>query len=97
MDLLETIAELSHEFGGPEYVLGGGGNSSAKDDATLWVKPSGVTLLDLRPGDGGVQVPAREELEQRAATIEQRFGALGLPARKWLRMVRPYQARAEAR
>lgn len=45
----------------------------------------------------GVQVPAREELEQRAATIEQRFGALGLPARKWLRMVRPYQARAEAR
>jgi len=51
MDLLETIAELSHEFGQPEYVLGGGGNTSAKDDATLWVKPSGVTLLDLRPAD----------------------------------------------
>jgi spermidine synthase len=41
-----------------------------------------------------VQVPGREELEARAATIEQRFGRLGLPARKWLRMVRPYSAQS---
>jgi spermidine synthase len=34
----------------------------------------------------GVEVPTREVLLQRAATIEERFG---LPARKWLRMVRP--------
>jgi spermidine synthase len=34
----------------------------------------------------GVQVPDREVLEQRAATIESRFK---LPARKWLRLVRP--------
>jgi len=34
----------------------------------------------------GVQVPDREELERRAATIESLFE---LPARKWLRMVRP--------
>lgn len=40
----------------------------------------------------GVVVPTREVLLQRAATIEQRFGALGLPARQWLRMVRPYQS-----
>ncbi len=39
----------------------------------------------------GVEVPAREVLAARAAVIEKRFGALGLPARKWLRMVRPYQ------
>ena len=39
----------------------------------------------------GVVVPEREALTARAATIEQRFGGLGLPARKWLRMVRPYQ------
>lgn len=39
----------------------------------------------------GVVVPGREELAARAAVIEARFGALGLPARKWLRMVRPYQ------
>ncbi len=40
----------------------------------------------------GVQVPGREELTARATAIEARFGALGLPARKWLRMVRPYRA-----
>ena len=39
----------------------------------------------------GVVVPPREELTQRAAVIEQRFGKLNLPARKWLRMVRPYK------
>ncbi|CAD5374826.1 Spermidine synthase [Rubrivivax sp. A210] len=38
----------------------------------------------------GVVVPDREELTARAATIEARWGPLGLPARKWLRMVRPY-------
>lgn len=37
----------------------------------------------------GVAVPEREELLDRAATIEQRSG---LPARKWLRMVRPLAA-----
>jgi spermidine synthase len=38
----------------------------------------------------GVVVPEREALTLRAAVIEDRFGAWGLPARKWLRMVRPY-------
>lgn len=37
-----------------------------------------------------VVVPAREVLTARAVAIEQRFGSLGLPARQWLRMVRPY-------
>ncbi len=36
----------------------------------------------------GVAVPGREELLDRAAQIERRFG---LPARKWLKMVRPYR------
>jgi hypothetical protein len=35
----------------------------------------------------GVAVPGRDELLARAATIEGRYG---LPARKWLRMVRPW-------
>jgi len=43
----------------------------------------------------GVVVPTREELAARAALIEMRFGALGLPARKWLRMVRPFNPQAE--
>ena len=40
-----------------------------------------------------VAPPARGVLAARAATIEARFGRLGLPARKWLRMVRPWSAR----
>lgn len=35
-------------------------------------------------------LPERDELLQRAAAIEARFGAYGLPARKWLRMLRPW-------
>lgn len=49
MNLLNEIVKLSHEFGSPEYLKGGGGNTSAKDDDTLWIKPSGTTLTDLRP------------------------------------------------
>ena len=37
----------------------------------------------------GVQVPDRDTLTARAAAIEARFG---LPARKWLRLVRPWVA-----
>ncbi len=36
----------------------------------------------------GVEVPSREELLARAAVIERSYG---LPARKWLKMVRPYK------
>ncbi len=42
-----------------------------------------------------VSVPERDVLLTRAAEIERRFGALKLPARKWLRMVRPYAATAD--
>jgi spermidine synthase len=38
----------------------------------------------------GVVVPGFDVLAARADAIEQRFGALGLAARKWLRMVRPF-------
>ena len=38
----------------------------------------------------GVVVPPRDDLAARAAVIEHRFASLNLPARKWLRMVRPY-------
>lgn len=44
----------------------------------------------------GVVVPGREELLARATVLEARFGRLGLPARKWLRMVRPYAAAARS-
>jgi len=41
------ITDLSHEFGTVDFVRGGGGNTSCKDDQTLWVKPSGTTLSGL--------------------------------------------------
>lgn len=44
---LEMIVELSHEFGTDDYVKGGGGNTSVKNESTLWVKPSGTTLGGL--------------------------------------------------
>ena len=40
-----------------------------------------------------VEVPDREALQARAASLEQRFGALGLTARRWLTQVRPYRPR----
>ena len=49
MDPLEIISELSREYGTPEFVKGGGGNTSVKDADSLWVKPSGIPLCDLRP------------------------------------------------
>jgi spermidine synthase len=36
-----------------------------------------------------VLLPDRATLLERAATIEARYGSWGLPARKWLRMLRP--------
>ena len=45
---LQTIVELSHEFGGEDYVKGGGGNTSVKNETMLWVKPSGTTLSGLK-------------------------------------------------
>ena len=47
MDDLDTIVALSHEFGTKDYVKGGGGNTSVKNESTLWVKPSGTTLGGL--------------------------------------------------
>ena len=44
----------------------------------------------------GVVVPERDALTARAVHLEQRHGPLGLPARKWLRMVRPYQPQPAA-
>ncbi len=49
MKILDIITDLSHEFGTCDYVRGGGGNTSCKDEGTLWVKPSGTTLAGLTP------------------------------------------------
>jgi rhamnose utilization protein RhaD (predicted bifunctional aldolase and dehydrogenase) len=45
---LERLVELSHYYGTtPGYVLGGGGNTSYKNPAALWVKASGQSLATI--------------------------------------------------
>lgn len=44
---LSAIVELSREFGTVDYVKGGGGNTSMKNERTLWIKPSGTNLGEL--------------------------------------------------
>ncbi len=54
-DLRELI-ELSRFYGqNPDFVLAGGGNTSYKDDETLFIKASGVSLAGITP-DGFVGV-----------------------------------------
>ncbi len=48
MSILDSIVALSHEFGTSDYVQGGGGNASVKNETSLWIKPSGTTLGDMR-------------------------------------------------
>jgi rhamnose utilization protein RhaD (predicted bifunctional aldolase and dehydrogenase) len=55
---LDAIIELSHEFGSnPDWVLGGGGNTSYKEDGKLYIKASGVALGDI-DADGFVRMDA---------------------------------------
>ncbi len=51
MSNLDILTELSHKYGGCDYVKGGGGNTSVKDKDTLWVKPSGTTLATIKAED----------------------------------------------
>ncbi len=45
---LQELVEISNAYGRDErYVLAGGGNTSLKDDAYLYVKASGTTLADI--------------------------------------------------
>ena len=51
MELLNVITTLSHEFGAQQFVKAGGGNSSVKTKETLWIKPSGVSLANIKIND----------------------------------------------
>ena len=49
---LKSITELSTYFGlNPDYVLGGGGNTSFKNGKFLYVKPSGISLASITEKD----------------------------------------------
>jgi rhamnose utilization protein RhaD (predicted bifunctional aldolase and dehydrogenase) len=47
MDLRELVAVSRWYGANPEYVVAGGGNTSLKDDASLFVKGSGTALADI--------------------------------------------------
>ncbi|MHC4884825.1 MAG: SDR family NAD(P)-dependent oxidoreductase [Planctomycetota bacterium] len=46
--IVKELIELSHYYGtNPDFVLAGGGNTSAKDKKTLWIKGSGTSLATI--------------------------------------------------
>jgi rhamnose utilization protein RhaD (predicted bifunctional aldolase and dehydrogenase)/NAD(P)-dependent dehydrogenase (short-subunit alcohol dehydrogenase family) len=58
---IQDLIEISRYFGtNKEYVIAGGGNTSFKDNETIWIKASGQSLADLT-GDGLVSL-SREKL-----------------------------------
>jgi len=62
--LLDALVAVSRKYGGdPEFILAGGGNTSAKMGDRLWVKGSGVALGSIT-ADGFVEMhrPALEAL-----------------------------------
>ncbi|MDR2073055.1 MAG: class II aldolase/adducin family protein [Spirochaetaceae bacterium] len=47
---IEELTALSRFYGADRnYIIAGGGNTSYKDDSTLWVKGSGVALGEITP------------------------------------------------
>jgi len=53
---IPEIVELSRTYGSdPDWVLAGGGNTSYKDEATLWIKASGFSLATITE-DGFAQM-----------------------------------------
>jgi rhamnose utilization protein RhaD (predicted bifunctional aldolase and dehydrogenase) len=49
---VQELAEISRFYGAdPGYVIAGGGNTSFKDKDYLYIKASGASLAEARPGD----------------------------------------------
>lgn len=60
---IKELIEISRFYGTDrEYVIAGGGNTSFKDDKTLWVKASGHPLADLT--ENGLVALSREKLQE---------------------------------
>ncbi len=60
---LKELVEISRQYGrDDEYVVGGGGNSSFKDERRLFIKPSGTTLADLT--EAGMVKMRRDRLDE---------------------------------
>jgi rhamnose utilization protein RhaD (predicted bifunctional aldolase and dehydrogenase) len=52
MEELKLLEAMSNRYGAdPRYVLAGGGNTSYKNDTTLYVKGSGTSLATIKAED----------------------------------------------
>ena len=61
MGELDKLIEISHYYGeNPDYVIAGGGNTSYKDQESIWIKASGIPLAGIN-ADGFVSL-SREKL-----------------------------------
>jgi NAD(P)-dependent dehydrogenase (short-subunit alcohol dehydrogenase family)/rhamnose utilization protein RhaD (predicted bifunctional aldolase and dehydrogenase) len=59
---IKELLEISRFYGSnKEYVIAGGGNTSFKDDHTIWIKASGKALGDL--DENGLVALSREKLK----------------------------------
>jgi rhamnose utilization protein RhaD (predicted bifunctional aldolase and dehydrogenase) len=89
MNILDTLVVLSHEFGTTDYVRGGGGNTSCKDATTLWVKPSGTTLKEMKAGSFVAMsrakmgelyaAPTPDDADAREALVKEMMAKAVLP------------------
>src|SRR4030042_1096954 len=60
---IKELIEISRYYGADrKYVIAGGGNTSYKDDKTLWVKASGQPLAELT--EEGLVTLSREKLHE---------------------------------
>jgi len=67
MTNLEQLINVSHLFGrNKEYVIAGGGNTSFKDEHSIWVKASGTSLADI--DEDGFVCLSRNLLKQIATS-----------------------------
>jgi rhamnose utilization protein RhaD (predicted bifunctional aldolase and dehydrogenase)/NAD(P)-dependent dehydrogenase (short-subunit alcohol dehydrogenase family) len=60
---IKELIEISKFYGGnKDYVIAGGGNTSFKDDDTIWIKASGQPLAELN--EEGLVALSREKLHK---------------------------------
>jgi rhamnose utilization protein RhaD (predicted bifunctional aldolase and dehydrogenase) len=59
---IQELIDISRHYGtNKEYVIAGGGNTSYKNDASLWIKASGVALASI--DENGFVKMSREKLQ----------------------------------
>jgi NAD(P)-dependent dehydrogenase (short-subunit alcohol dehydrogenase family)/rhamnose utilization protein RhaD (predicted bifunctional aldolase and dehydrogenase) len=65
---IKELIEISKFYGSnKEYVIAGGGNTSFKDDDTIWIKSSGQSLADL--SEEGLVALNREKLHVISSNV----------------------------